>query len=277
MIEQLKITIIIDNSCSDELLAEHGLCILIETNDTTVLFDTGNGSVIEHNFAKRGIDPQKIDCLVLSHGHWDHTGGVVYLSQVVKPDIKIFLHSAALKPKYSLHDHKFSYSGIPPKSLSWLKAKERILILCDKPVDITENFSITGKIPKKNKIETIPTHFFHSKNTTEPDQLSDDISLFLETPKGIIVIIGCCHSGIGNTLDYIASLTETRKIHAVIGGMHLKGCNTSRLDFTSNILDKYQVELFAPCHCTGQKETAYLYRNSPLAYQPCHAGSCFEF
>lgn len=258
-------------------MAEHGLSILIETGQTKVLFDSGNGLALEHNFKQLGINPMQLDCLIFSHGHWDHTGGLSYLAGVVKPGIKVFLHSMALKPKYSLHDGKFSYSGMPAKSIKWLKSPERKLFFCDRPFNITDDFWISGTIPRNNEIERVPSHFFLSKSSKRHDPISDDISLFIRTEKGIVVILGCCHSGIGNTLDYISDLTGEKKIYAVIGGMHLKGADAKRLEFSARILDKYKVEFFAPCHCTGQVESAYLYRHNPMIYQACHAGSCFEF
>ncbi len=103
----------------------------------------------------------------------------------------------------------------------------------------------------------------------------DDQSMFLNTEKGIVVILGCCHSGLENTLNYISTLAKVDKIYAVIGGMHLKNSSQKKLKSVENSLKKYDLQLLAPCHCTGQKETAFIYSKLPNAFSECFAGKEF--
>ncbi len=110
-----------------------------------------------------------------------------------------------------------------------------------------------------------------------PDIMKDDQALYINTEKGIVVVLGCCHAGFANTLDYIAKLTETDTIYGVIGGTHLRNANVAQLNFTASILEKYNVQLFAPCHCSGVLSSAFLYAKQSEIFKECQTGASFIF
>ncbi len=275
MIRNLKITVIVDNYASRNCLAEHGLAYYIEVEGKRIFFDSGQGKVIQHNCEKLDVDPLRANAFVLSHGHYDHTGGIKFLKEHFSDNVKVYLHPAALEEKYAKDDDKFRYIGIAKKNKEWLKNLGTRLNFTEKQTEIFKNVWVTGAVPKIHEIEKPEERFYLQKNKKFPDDLIDDQSMFFYTVKGIVVLLGCCHSGIGNTLDYIAELTGKKEIYAVIGGMHLKNVSKERLDFSAKILEKYNVKLFAPCHCTGQKSSSYFYAKNPDIFNECHAGKTF--
>ena len=101
--------------------------------------------------------------------------------------------------------------------------------------------------------------------------------MLFKTEKGIVVLLGCCHAGLANTLDYIAQLAATDTIYAVIGGTHLMKASSAQLNFAAETLRKYNVRVFAPCHCSGQKSSSYLYSKNPDIFEECYSGSSFMF
>jgi len=276
MIKKLKITIVVDNIASGKLLAEHGLAYYIECDGKRMFFDSGQGSVIEHNCDKLNIDPLRANAFVISHGHYDHTGGIKYLSEHFSDNVKVYVHPSALGRKYANEEDKYRYIGMSKESKRWIKSKDKQrLFFTDEPTEIFKHIWVTGKIPRKHRIEKIEKRFCLNKDISQHDNLPDDQSMYFYTEKGIVVLLGCCHSGIGNTLDYISTLTGEKKIHTVIGGMHLKKVSRKRLDFTVDILKKYKVKKFAPCHCTGQISSSYLYCKSLCKFTECYAGKIF--
>jgi len=275
MIKNLKITVVVDNTASRNVLAEHGLAYYIEVDSKRIFFDSGQGKVIEHNCDKLGIDPLRANAFVLSHGHYDHTGGIKFLSDHFSDNVYVHVHPGALEKKYAKDNDKFRYIGISKKNKEWLKSIGKRLIFTEKPTEIFDNTWVTGPVPRIHKIEKSEERFYLQKDINYPDNLIDDQSMFFYTGKGIVILLGCCHSGIRNTLDYIAILTGKKEIYAVIGGMHLKNASQKKLDFSAKVLEKYNAKLFAPCHCTGQKSATYLYAKNPEIFNECFAGKTF--
>ncbi len=274
---QLKISVLVENRASQTFLGEHGLSFVIRSDNKTVLFDTGKGEILEHNIKVMNLNPEKIDALVLSHGHYDHTGGLEHLAKCLNTEIQVYAHPAALEPKFSKSSTVFKYIGISKNNRNYLQKLDTNLIFTEKPTKITENISCTGEIPRTNSIENRSTKFYLDKTTSNPDIMRDDQALYINTEKGVVVLLGCCHAGFANTIDYIAKLAKTETIYAVIGGTHLRNANFAQLDFTASVLKKYQVQLFAPCHCSGGLSSAYLYAKNPNIFRECHTGTSFIF
>jgi len=277
MIEKLKITVVVDNSTSGKLLGEHGLSFYIEADNKKLLLDTGKGKAFEENFTTLKIDAKKLDSIVLSHGHYDHTNGIGFVLEKASDILKVFFHSKALESKYSVWEAGARNIGISKYNIFELKKLGNRLILTDNCTKVSNDIFVTGIVPKIHKEENSKTHFFLDEKKEEVDNLEDDQSMFFNTKKGLVVLLGCCHSGLANTLDYIAKLAKVNKIYAVIGGMHLKNASQEKLNLAVTTLKKYDVELLAPCHCTGQKETAFMYSKLPNAFSECFAGKEFVF
>ena len=250
MIQNIRITTLVENCASGAgLLAEHGLSFWIEYGDKRILFDTGQSNILTKNAKVLGIDLAETDAIVLSHGHYDHTGGLAAVLEIAEK-AKIYLHPAAIEAKFSQKTSGAKSIGISDPTLKAIKNRE--VIWTETPTQIFPGVTVTGQVPRINDFEDVGGAFFVDENCQKPDELLDDQTLFVESTKGLIVVLGCAHSGVVNTLDYISKLTGYNKIYAVIGGMHLLNASQIRIANTIEALEKYEIQKIVPLHCTGQ-------------------------
>jgi 7,8-dihydropterin-6-yl-methyl-4-(beta-D-ribofuranosyl)aminobenzene 5'-phosphate synthase len=293
----IKITTLAENTAELGYLAEWGLCMYIEADGVNVLFDTGDGIAAVHNAQLFGIDFTKVDKIVLSHGHRDHTGGLREVLTRMKKPVEVIAHPDIWASKYTrwgkMQDHytgvamqegkvdldadwnenirdqshikrkktggvSTHYSGIPfqRELLENLGARFN---LTTKPVKITDHFLTTGEIPMISSYEEIDSGLF-VKKTGEllPDELKDDLALVIDTEYGLVVILGCAHHGIVNTLKQAQKVTGEESIYAAIGGTHLLNAERPRWEKTAADLKKMGVQYLGASHCTGFKASAYL-------------------
>jgi len=250
MIQNIRITTLVENTASGAgLLAEHGLSFWIEYGDKRILFDTGQSDILIKNAKVLGIDLAETDAIVLSHGHYDHTGGLASVLNIAEK-AKIYLHPAATEPKFS---KKFSGAKLIGMSDSAKKAIQgRDVIWTATPAQLFPGIKVTGQVPHINNFEDVGGAFFLDGNCQKSDKLLDDQSLFIESAKGLIVVFGCAHSGVVNTLDHIRKSTGQNKIYVVIGGMHLANASQIRIANTIEAFKKYEIQKIVPLHCTGQ-------------------------
>jgi 7,8-dihydropterin-6-yl-methyl-4-(beta-D-ribofuranosyl)aminobenzene 5'-phosphate synthase len=274
---EIKITVLAENIVTGcRLLAEQGLAFWIETDRNKILFDTGQGYVLKNNAQILGVSLEATDAIVLSHGHYDHTGG---LSDVLLSSEKtrVYVHPEAFAPKYIRRpDGAASNIGMPSRSEMDLRTKAE-LILVEEPTEIGEGFWITGPIPRANDYEDTGGPFFRDKDCREPDPLTDDQAAFLETKNGIVVILGCAHAGVINTVNFIQTLTSNRPILALMGGMHLLNAGPRRMERTIAELRRLNIPHLMPCHCTGFAAMARLWREFPERYEACSVGFSIRF
>lgn len=249
----LKIKILSENYARKRgLLSEHGLSIWIENNGVNILFDTGQSNIFYHNAKKLGIDIKKADMLVLSHGHYDHTGGV---SEFCKANDKapIYIHKDAFYKRYSKFNNEYSKNiGIP-----WSKNENcdisKRLILNKKSVNITENIMISGEIPGMVSFEDVPQSFYINDGTGSlaKDMITDEQMLLIKGKKGIYIFVGCSHPGVVNCVRYAQKLFPREKIAGLIGGMHLEKIQDIRLQMTIQSFIDLNIKNVIPLHCTG--------------------------
>jgi 7,8-dihydropterin-6-yl-methyl-4-(beta-D-ribofuranosyl)aminobenzene 5'-phosphate synthase len=262
---QTDVTILSNNLVQRrELLAEHGLSYWIQHKEKTILFDTGQGMVFEHNARKLNIDLQHCDVLVLSHGHYDHTGGVSAFLGQVHSDLKIYYHGDVMQHRYNKKPGgEVLDIGISNHDKECLQAWHRTIKFVKEPTEIIPDLFATGPVPRNNDFETIGKNFFLNKQCTRHDDIFDDQSLYLRTDKGIVVLLGCAHAGVINTLHYIRHITEGGPIRVVMGGMHLKGASKERIEKTIEALRELNIPHIGPCHCTGIEATEEISRAFP--------------
>jgi 7,8-dihydropterin-6-yl-methyl-4-(beta-D-ribofuranosyl)aminobenzene 5'-phosphate synthase len=259
MIERLQITVLADNHVAmPDLLAEHGLSMLIEADDRGILFDTGQGKVLRGNADVLGIRLSGLDAVILSHGHCDHTGGLAVVLPECTP-AAIFLHPAALRPKYAKADGAPHRSiGLPDSSRQALNAVDDRIVWSRSAIEVVPGISCTGEIPRLAGNEQTETGFFLDADCLDPDPLEDDQALFIETRAGIVVIMGCAHAGIVNTLDRVSALTGHNEICMLVGGLHLARATNEQMEASADAIGRRNVRVLAPCHCTGIGAHSYL-------------------
>lgn len=259
MIERLQITVLADNHVAmPDLLAEHGLSMLIEADDRRILFDTGQGKVLRGNADALGIRLSGLDAVILSHGHYDHTGGLAVLLPESSPTA-IFLHPAALQPKYSKADGAPHRSiGLPESSRQALNAVDDRIVWSRSAIEVVPGIWCTGEIPRLAGNEQTETGFFLDADCRDPDPLDDDQALFIETRAGIVAITGCAHAGIVNTLDRVSALTGHNEICMLVGGLHLARATNEQMEASADAIGRKNVRVLAPCHCTGMGAHSYL-------------------
>lgn len=261
----LRITTISENSVAMGvgLRAEHGLGYLIEKDGERIVFDTGQGLVFEDNMKAMGMDISGIGHLVLSHGHYDHAGA---LKSIVEknPGIRISAHPEAFNPKYlSFDGNDFFYIGVPDPA-SVLESLGASIHLSSDPVEILPGVTTTGEIPQIWGFEKVEPIFYRDSGDGKiKDDIPDDQALVMDTEKGLVVVLGCTHRGLINTLTHISEMTGKNKYHAITGGLHLGGVGEERLGKTTEALKAFDIDRLIVGHCTGMKSAVYLYNALP--------------
>jgi 7,8-dihydropterin-6-yl-methyl-4-(beta-D-ribofuranosyl)aminobenzene 5'-phosphate synthase len=241
------------------LLAEWGLSILIEADDYQILLDTGLSFSAAYNAITLGIDLSQIDKIVFSHGHFDHTGGLLHILKMLSGAVEVIAHPDIWALKYARRpEREEEYIGVPfPKEAA--ETLGASFNLTREPVWIGENIVTSGEIPMITEYEKIdPMLYVKEKGELKPDPLWDDQALFLKSEKGLIIILGCAHRGIINTIRHAQELTGVESIYAVIGGTHLISASPQRMDLTIAELWNFGVQKLGVSHCTGLLASAIL-------------------
>jgi len=254
---ELRITILSENTgIVGNFLAEWGLSILVETDEANILFDTGRTISATYNADTLGISLSKIDKIVLSHSHLDHTGGLrEVLRRIRKNEIEIIAHPHIWAIRYNRRQGQADrFMGIPFQRQE-LENFGAIFNLTTKPVKITDNIITSGEIPMVTDFEEVDSgssiRLIKEDTGLKPDELLDDQAIVINTKQGLVVITGCAHRGIINTLYHAQQITNVKEIHAVIGGAHLVDASEERIRLTIAALRELNIQKLGLCHCTG--------------------------
>lgn len=252
----MKLIALIENKSNSELIGEHGLAIYIEYNGKQYLLDTGASDSFAENALKLGVDLSMIDAAILSHGHYDHSGGYnVFFHKNKKANV--YVRKEAKELCYGKIGPFKRYIGIPKGILDEYvdrfvyvqedyKIDEGVYLICHK----TDNLELRGK----------KAHMYRrTRNGIKPDDFQHEQSLVFETNEGLIILNSCSHSGIDNIVEEVKKSFKGKKVLAVIGGFHLMGLigtssmriKAKEVEELGNRLVDLEVEHIYTCHCTG--------------------------
>ncbi len=250
-LDAVRITILVDNQVGPGLVSEHGFAAWIEVDGRHLLFDTGQGAALLPNAAKLGIDLGATDVLLLSHGHYDHCGGVPLVVRR-SPSTDVYCHPALTTPRYSIHNGVARSIAVPEPANAAIERFPHGVHWTEQAREIQPGVGVTGFIPRTTQYENTGGPFFLDPHGHQPDLIPDDLGLWIRTNKGLVVVVGCGHSGLINTLNHALRVSGATRLHAVIGGFHLNQASEARLVHTVAALQAFEPDLVMPCHCTGE-------------------------
>lgn len=273
-----RITVLCENSVGplSGTLGEHGFSALIEpSNGEPLLFDTGQGLTLLHNARRMNKDLSTVRQVVLSHGHYDHTGGLKPLLAECGAK-RVCSHPAVFSSRYRIKDSGECYPIAIPASREELETAGASFDLSKEFRAIAPGMYLTGEVPRVTDFETGDRGLFRDCTGQDPDTIPDDQSLVLETEKGLVLVLGCCHAGLVNTVEHVAYTTGRRDIFAVIGGTHLGFCSQEQIGKTIAALQTLGIKKLAASHCTGFAASARLSRELPKEFQAAMVGYTLE-
>jgi 7,8-dihydropterin-6-yl-methyl-4-(beta-D-ribofuranosyl)aminobenzene 5'-phosphate synthase len=273
---EMRIKTLSENTASSGYMAEWGLCMLVETDGLRILVDSGGGLAAIHNAPLLGVDLTTIDRIVLTHGHGDHTGGLREVLRRAGPK-EVIAHPDIWMKKYSRRrNERERYAGLPfvREELESLGAT---FTLSRDPVRLSDKVMTTGEVPMLTDYEQIDSNLYvKDDGGLSPDPLCDDLALVIDADFGLVVVLGCSHRGIVNTLRHAAKLTGKEAIYAAVGGTHLVRASKERMDRTVADLRELGVQKLGVSHCTGFHASARLAQEFGDVFFLNNAGSTFS-
>lgn len=273
----ITITCLVDNSVQarSSLWGEHGLAFLIESQGKRALFDTGaSGAVLVHNLMELNILPDNIAALALSHAHYDHTGGLSALLEL-RPGLPLYAHPDLLRKRFSRRGDEVRAIGLRLTEPDLRRLADPHLNAA--PQEILPGLWTTGEIGDRPEPEgRSPHHYIRDGEGWVPDPYRDDMALVLDSPAGLILLCGCCHAGLLNTLLHVQR-TFGRDPTAIIGGAHLIEADQRHLERLIEILRPLGPPTLYLNHCTGQAGYVVLAHAFGERVHPCPAGTILEF
>jgi 7,8-dihydropterin-6-yl-methyl-4-(beta-D-ribofuranosyl)aminobenzene 5'-phosphate synthase len=254
-LDYVKLTVLCDNVVGViGGIGEHGYALFIETEGGPYLFDTGSGVGILSNARLLEKDLRSLQKIFLSHGHYDHTGGLSDVLDLIHP-VSVYAHPAVFDEKYSVSKKEDKtesrFIGIPQRR-ALLEAKGALFQLDEDFREVGEGLFVTGEIPRVTEFEAGEDRLKVKLNDTFTiDTFPDDEALVLSTKKGLVVLLGCCHAGMINTLRHVQSKLKNEPVYAVVGGTHWGFMNEKSFASSIEEVKKMGINMIGVSHCTG--------------------------
>ena len=278
----LKITTVIENTAGGalRLLGQWGLCMLVEAGKHSFLIDTGQSSATSRNIDVLGVDLESLDAIVLSHGHFDHTGGLrSILSKIKNKPVRIVAHPKVWALKYAKRPKadKPVYIGIPFRREE-LEGLGGEFELTTEPTWLTEDIAASGEEPMTTSFESVARSLFEmAGGRYKPDTCPDDQSVYIRTDLGLVVVLGCAHRGMINIVRHARDLMKEDRVYMVLGGTHLGPASEEQLKSTIEALKDIDPDWIGVSHCTGSRVAARLAQVFEGKFFFNNAGTVIQF
>jgi 7,8-dihydropterin-6-yl-methyl-4-(beta-D-ribofuranosyl)aminobenzene 5'-phosphate synthase len=283
LIEGLRLMVLLEDSVSmdrPDLTAKHGLSFLIETSmagiSSKILMDVGPPPDIAlQNADIINADVAKVNAIVISHGHYDHAGGLLEILKRIGRPIPIVAHPRVFNPKFVLKPN-LKFIG-PEFDQSSVRAAGGILLLARNPIKIANGVTTSGEVARETLFEKTEEFWTVEDEHFIKDPIIDDQALFIDLKdKGLVVITGCAHSGIINTVKHAQKITGINHVYAIIGGLHLAKADEDTIQASINELLRINPKSIYPCHCTGSKAIHNLLNSFLDRCKPIQTGDVIE-
>lgn len=275
------ITILVDNTAGSRgTVAEHGFSAWITCGTDRTLFDTGAGNALFINARSLKKNFRDIQRVVLSHGHWDHTGGLKQVLEL-RDHTEIIAHPGIFEERFSVRKRgdevKYHPAGIP-FSREELEQAGAHFHLTREYYEIASGMYFSGEITRPQNWQSSDEGLvLRDCDEYLLDPIMDDVSLLFDTDSGPVVLFGCAHAGADTILNYLSEKSGYTSFHAVIGGTHLFRADQQRAENVIAIFEKYQVQTIVATHCTGFSAMAQLYFHFKDRFKTAKVGDVFEF
>lgn len=272
-----RITILCDNTVGpiSGTIGEHGFAALVEWEGGALLFDTGRGEGLLRNAQRMNRDLRRVEAVVLSHGHYDHTGGLWPLLSACGGKT-VHAHPGIFDRRYRVKEGEPSLSIGIPYGAEFLVGQGARFDLSAGFRGVAPGVFLTGEVPRATPFETGDTGLCCDEAGCAADPIRDDQSLVIRTERGLVLLLGCCHAGLVNTMAWARQQTGVAEVDAVIGGTHLGFCGQGQLDGTVAELRRSGVRRIVGGHCTGFAAAARLAQEFPGRFHPSSVGYTLE-
>ena len=258
---ECRITNLAENTAgAPQILGEWGFSAPIEADGMSILMDTGRAHAVTHNAELLNVDLKETDVIVLSHAHADHTGGLQPVLQRIRREVPVVGAPELWDKKYSTRGTTTPrYIGIPYQRAE-LESLGARFNLSKEPNKLSKNVMTTGEISVVTDFEKVggDTLLVKVDDDYQLDQFPDDRALIVTTEVGLVVILGCAHRCLINTLYHAQNLTDIKRIHTVVGGCHLMDASEERIMKTIAALKDLDVQRVGVSHCTGLEAAAMM-------------------
>lgn len=276
------VTVLCENTAGIpmRIVGEHGFSVLIERGEDSLLFDTGQGIGLLANAVSIGKDLSRVGRVVLSHGHYDHTGGLKALIEKTAA-VKVLAHPDVFCERFARRNNHNGRNLLPigiPYSRDELEGLGASFDLSPAWREIQPGVCVSGEIPRPEGWQSRdPRLVVRDGNGFSPDPFWDDLSLILDTDKGPVLLLGCAHAGLSAIMHHARRKAGIRRFHAIVGGTHLGAAEKKDWEEAAHLIEDCQVELIATSHCTGFHANCFLSSRFGDRVVPAQAGAVFEF
>lgn len=255
-LDRVTISILAEDTIAFDtpFLGRFGLAMLLElqagTIEKHILYDTNSSATpILHNLRIMGKSLDRVNAIFLSHCHYDHSDGLAGVLEALGRAIPVFAHPETFRPCFEINPDGIRHIGFRQGDHQALENKGAVFTLTKSPLNLMSGVLTSGEIPRLTNFEPLEDLYTLIDGEVCQDHERDDASLILNFPQGLVIVTGCCHAGIVNTMKHARQISGIDKIHAVIGGLHLIDAGEEKLEKSVEALQ--QVDWVLAGHCTG--------------------------